>query len=81
MSIIDSITGIFTSKKEPKKTPAKRGAPAKVAPKNAAAEKAAPATVAKRTGSAPAMAAHSKDAASRGKSGQSKAASAKKSAH
>jgi hypothetical protein len=77
MSIIESITGIFSSKKEPKKARERKAAPKSDAPKRASAGSSA----AKKTGAAPAMSAHSKDAASKGKSGQPKAPAKKKAAH
>jgi len=74
MSIIDSITGIFSSKEEPKKAPTKKAASSKAQPKKA--------TIAvKKTGAAPAMASHSRDSAAKGKSGHSNSkGSAKKKA-
>jgi hypothetical protein len=73
MSIIDSITGIFSSKEEPKKAAAKKAASRKAQPRKAA-------TAVKKTGAAPAMASHSKDGAANGKSGQPKGPAKKKAA-
>jgi len=77
MSIIESITGIFSSKKEPKKARERKAAPKSDAPKRASAGSSA----AKKTGAAPAMSAHSKDAASKGKSGQPNAPAKKAAGH
>lgn len=63
MSIIDRITGVFSSSKEAvEKAPAK-----KAAPKKAAAEKpsSAKASAAKKAGAAPAMTAPSKNSTSK----------------
>lgn len=73
MSIIDSITGIFSSKKEPKKAPAKKADASKAQPKKAT-------TAVKKTGAAPAMAFHSKDSTAKGKSGHSNGPAKKKAA-
>lgn len=73
MSIIETITGIFSTKEDPKKARQTKAA----APKRAAAKSSA----AKKTGAAPAMSNHSKDAASKGKSGQPKAPTKKKAAN
>jgi hypothetical protein len=74
MSIIDSITGIFSSKEEPKKAPARKVASRKAKPGGSG-------TVVKKPGATAAMAAHSKDRGASGKSGKPKTAAKKKAAH
>ncbi|TJV69341.1 MAG: hypothetical protein E5X76_25310 [Mesorhizobium sp.] len=64
MSIIESITGIFSSKEEPRKARQRKAAPKSDTSKNASAGSSA----GKKTDAAPAMSAHSNDTASKGES-------------